>query len=420
MKIIDYELACDISCMFEKNIFIYGAGMYGKKVSTVLSQMEIEIEGFCETKPVDEYTMGKKIISVKTLIENFDTRKVLVIIASERYYKEMIKALQTTENLMVCTYYALFISLYLNCEMEKITESLRNYIRVFKKVSLDSIVHNFLNSWWTAENFCNLLFQPSLVWLYQPGKVASVTIHQSNLSKTYHFHSLACAFNANNNIAETYRYILSEIKKRPIKIITGIREPISRDISAFFQGSDEKIWPLMSNGNVWLYLFSDFSKYESLNIDELKKRICILDKSLNDSFDFLCREIVENKADEFSWFDYEIKSLFGIDVYAYPFNKEKGYSVIEQGNIKILIYKLEKINQLEEIIGEFLAEPKFSLKNENQGGEKIYSYVYKKFKKEIKLNKQYFDYYYNDNSKLKHFYTESEINQFRNKWIANL
>lgn len=420
MNVIDYELTCNIFCLYKKKIFIYGAGMYGKKVDTILSQMGIQTEGFCETEPVRKYFLSKKITSVTELIENFDENNTLVIVASEKYYREMIHELQAVKNMIVCTYYALFVSLYLNCDKEEITESLRNNIKLFKEISLDKTVHNFLNSWWTAENYCNILFQPSLIWLYQPGKVASVTIHQSNLLKTCHFHSLACAFNSNNSLTDTYKKILVEIKKRPIKIITGVREPISRDISAFFQGSEEGDWPIMTNGNIWLYLFSDYSKQGEQDIDKLKEKICILDKSLNYSFDFLCKEIIENKADEFSWFDYEIKSLFGLDIYKYPFDKEKGYSIIEQDNIKIFIYKYEKINLLEKAIGEFLNEPEFSFKNGNQGNEKVYAYMYKKFKSEIKLNKKYFDYYYDNNLKLKHFYTDIEIEQFKEKWKTKL
>ena len=128
------------------------------------------------------------------------------------------------------------------------------------------------------------------------------------------------------------------------------------------------------------------------------------------------KEIVENESDIFSWFDYEIKALFGVDIYEYPFDKEKGYSIIEHDNVQILIYKCEKLYQLEKVLAEFLKIPDFRLEKSNQGEEKIYAYVYKKFKEEVKLNLQYFDYYYTNNLKLKHFYTDFEIEYFKEKW----
>lgn len=183
-----------------------------------------------------------------------------------------------------------------------------------------------------------------------------------------------------------------------------------------FQTTDFDMWPLMRWGSSSLYLFGDYSKNIRLDVQTLKERICVWEKSLNDTFEDISKEIVKNRSDEFSWFDYEIKALFGVDVYEYPFDREKGYAIIEQDNIRILIYKCEKLSQLGKVVGEFLDDPRFSLNNANQGEKKVYSYVYREFKEKIKLSRQYFDYYYANNSRLKHFYTDSEIEQFKNRW----
>lgn len=418
MKIIDYELTCNISYLFEKKIFIYGTGVFGNKVAALFSQMGIEIDGFCETNPKENEFFGKKVLSVEILVKNYDESDVLIIIASEKYYREMIDELRIVKNISICTYYALFIALYLNDKTEKLTESLKNNIHLFKKVNLDIVIRNLLG--WGIKWYCDILSQPSLVWIYQPGKVASASIYWSNPLKSYHLHSLAYAFNANGEMLDICNEIITKIRKNPIKIITGIREPISRDLSLFFQGSEADIWPLIHYGNSWIYLFGNYSKDNKLDAQTLKKRICTFEKSLNDSFEHLGKEITTNKSDEFSWFDYEIKALFGVDIYEYPFDKEKGYTIIEQDNLQIFVYKSEKLSQLEKVIGEFLEEPEFSLKNANQGEEKVYSYVYKEFKEKVKLNQQYFDYYYADNPKLKHFYTDTEIEQFKEKWEKKL
>lgn len=418
MEIIDYEVIGNVSCLLGKKIFIYGTGVYGNKVAVALLQMEVEIDGFCETNPKENYFLGKKIISANSLIENHDKSDVLVIIASERYYKQMINELRITKNMFLCTYYALFISLYLNYETEGITKILKKKIQFFKEISLNVSAENFLK--WGTKWFCDIVSYPPLIWLYQPGKVASNTICQSNSLKVYNLHSLTYAFNVDCKVGDICNNMISELKKNSIKIITGVREPISRDISLFFESTESDIWPLIYYGHCLNYLFGNYSKNSNLDFQTLKNRICTFEKSLNYSFEHLGKEITENKSDEFSWFDYEIKALFGVDIYAYPFDKEKGYTIIEQDNIRILVYKCEKLNQLEKIIGEFLEEPEYSLKNSNQGEEKVYSYVYKRFKEEVKLNKQYFDYYYADNPRLKHFYTDSEIEQFKNKWMKKL
>lgn len=404
--------------LVRKKIFIYGTGVFGKKVATVFLQMGIDIDGFCETTPKKNEFLGKNILSSENLAKKYDESNVLVVIASEKYYKEMIIQLQNTKNMILCTYYALFISLYLNYDSNKIIEPLKNNIRFFKNVSLDIAVVDLLKC--GIVSYYNILFMPSLTWLYQPGKVGSVTIHTSNLLNDCHLHSLTYAFNDVGNVPDTCRSIIKKLKENPIKIITGVRDPISRDLSLLFQTTDLDIWPIIRWGNSSLYLFGDYSKNSQLDVQTLKKRICIWEKSLNYTFEHISNEIIKNKSDELSWFDYEIKALFGVDIYSYPFDKEKGFSIIEEDNIQILVYQCEKLNQLEDVIGEFLNEPDFSLKNANQGEEKIYSYVYKRFKEEVKLNKEYFDYYYDDNPKLKHFYSDSEIEQFKQKWMKRL
>lgn len=417
MRIIDYELTYNISFLFGKRIFIYGIGVYGNKVASSLLQMEINVEGFCETSPKKNWFLGKKVFSAEMLREKYDEADVLVIIASEKYYKEMIYELRTTESMALCTYYSLFLSLYLNDEAEVITENLKNNIKFFKKISLEKTIRNFFG--WTMEYYYDILSKPSSVWIYQPGKVASASIYWSSPLKTSHLHSLTYAFNADNEMHNLCSDMITKIKNNSIKIITGVREPISRDMSVFLQDTENNIWPFVKYGNCLIYLFGDYYKNNKLNFQILRERICTFEKSLDYSFEYLTSEIVKNKSDEFSWFDYEIKALFGIDIYAYPFDRDKGYTLIKQDNIQILVYKCEKLNQLEKVIGEFLEEPEFVIQSTNQGDEKIYSYVYKRFKEEVKLDKSYFDYYYNYNvnySRLKHFYTDLEIEQFKNKW----
>ncbi len=417
MKIIDYELTCDSSCLFEKNIFIYGTGKYAYKTAAILLQMEVEINGFCETSLTKNEFLGKSVCSVETLIKKYDKNNVLVIIASEKYYKDMINELQKTKNMILCTYYALVVSLYLNYEKKGIGKAIKTNMEFYKKISLNMAVQSFFDPWRISRGYCDMLCQPTVLLLYQPGKVASNSIHISSQPYACSVHSLAYAFNADDEMRDTYNQMLNRIKENPVKIITGVREPISRDISAFFQGTDIDIWPFIRYDSP-LYLYGDYSRYNTFKSDttSLKNKICVFERNLNYSFEHMQKEIVENESDIFSWFDYEIKALFGVDIYEYPFDKEKGYSIIEHDNVQILIYKCEKLYQLEKVLAEFLKIPDFRLEKSNQGEEKIYAYVYKKFKEEVKLNLQYFDYYYTNNLKLKHFYTDFEIEYFKEKW----
>jgi glutamate mutase epsilon subunit len=124
--------------------------------------------------------------------------------------------------------------------------------------------------------------------------------------------------------------------------------------------------------------------------------------------------------DVFEWFDVELKAVFGIDVYDYPFDREKGYSIIEQDNVEVLVIKLEKINSLEQVIGDFVEVSDFKLINSNVSDKKPYKYLYKNMREEIRIPREVVDRYYKNSPRMKHFYTEEEINMFYKKWEKNI
>ena len=51
----------------------------------------------------------------------------------------------------------------------------------------------------------------------------------------------------------------------------------------------------------------------------------------------------------FGWFDTELKDHFGLDIFAEPFDREKGFGIYKKNNIEVFVYKLEKLNSLEVI-----------------------------------------------------------------------
>ena len=68
--------------------------------------------------------------------------------------------------------------------------------------------------------------------------------------------------------------------------------------------------------------------------------------------------------------------------------------------------KLEKLNSLESVIGEFVDAPNFRLLNANEGSSKIYKYLYKNVREVIKIPRKIADLYYKGNPRMGHFYTE--------------
>lgn len=168
-----------------------------------------------------------------------------------------------------------------------------------------------------------------------------------------------------------------------------VRDPIAVDLSTIFQ------W--MGTGYIDRY----FEK-------ELKSGKDFLEAVLN----FMLK--IQNRL--FDWFEEELKEVCGIDVFGHSFDREKGYSIIEECGVKILLIKTEKLSQMTGVIREFTGNYQFRLLNTNIGQNKEYAHIYEKVKSALVLPDEYIDFYYKGNSQMNHFYTEKEQEYLRKKW----
>lgn len=227
------------------------------------------------------------------------------------------------------------------------------------------------------------------------GKVGSSSIYYPlwniHNKPVVHIHT----FNPNNDIHikglrkvyQTFKAkaLLQLIKNKKIKLISLTREPIGRNISNFFYVLDMFINPYSINKKD---LLNDFLK---LNPHK---------RALN-------------------WFDQELKHFFGIDIYNYKFDKEKGYLLINKDdNVELLMLRMENMNSLAKVIGEFVNIPNFELVRTNEGNENWYKELYKYFKENFDIPKEYVESMYNSKY-TKHFYSEKELDTYRKKWNKN-
>jgi hypothetical protein len=182
-----------------------------------------------------------------------------------------------------------------------------------------------------------------------------------------------------------YKNICRNERQRA-KIITLVREPISRNFSAFFQNYQR---------------FTGVTyKRSNLATDELIKQF----------FSGYVHNV------PLTWFDNEIKQTLGIDVYEYKFPKEKGYMEIREGRMHLLIIKTEIPDLFKAAaIAKFLDLVNFELKRSNIGSQKYYADAYQKFKNEICLPQSYIDQMLTSKY-TQHFYSHSELDEIRRKW----
>ncbi len=421
MKMNDLLICDHFSFISESDIVIYGTGFWGIQVYQILCNLKANILGICNTEKVNTVFDHFPVLSIRDIKEKYDRRTVLIIIASIDYYGEMLRNCESQGFLHanVCSVYAFYQSLFIHFDHSGIPKNLRSEI-MYNLILGEKRIEYQMKLY--ALDMLVEAAGESSVFVYQPGKVGSQSVWKSIDDYSIQIHSLVIPFGFPEFPRKQLRYYLDKIRSKKVKIITGVREPISRDLAAMFQNSDIGLWPYHQfNSNIF-WLYGDFlgNRDRKLKYSEIRKRIPRWRKNLENSFFDLSEVIMKYKLDEFSWFLYEINRVFDIDVYQEPFDKENGYGVIRKENVEVLIYKLEALNNLEGIIGDFLGQKEFRLKKVNLSGEKIYSATYHSLKKVIRISNKYFNYYYDNNLSYSHFYTEDEINNYKRMWKEHI
>lgn len=236
--------------------------------------------------------------------------------------------------------------------------------------------------------------------VYQMGKVGS-TSYANSLQKidglkVFHVHRLLAK--SNEKMIKHYlvkgmlRLAVNEYKWQilsnfirdicsQIFIISAMRNPVERNMSAYFQNI--KLLTGSSNATELVDLF--FKSYSH-------------DVPL-------------------TWFDEQFKEALGIDIFSYDFNKERGWEYFSQGKYNCLLMTAEADNASKiEGINEFMDLDLESIGKDNVGEKKEYAEIYKLFKKTICFPDVYLDKYFN-NKVVEHFYTDKMINSFRAKFL---
>lgn len=277
--------------------------------------------------------------------------------------------------------------------MESFTAFVRNSWNNLQRVKGDIVFSTRLN-----------LTSHTPIVVYQMGKVGSSSVTESlklaGVNLVFHVHRMnpdniqmvRKEYLDNNQrplnekVGERlYRRIVE--KRRKAKFITLVREPISRNISAFFQ---------------------NFMRFTGAEYGDA---------------DYTIEELVDIFIGDYkhsvplTWFDVEMKQTLEIDVYEYPFPKEKGYLSIKKGNFELLILKLEVDDSIKEsAIAQFIDKEDFRLIRSNVAKEKNYFQAYRDFILTLKLPESYVESMCNSEY-TKHFYSDAEIESIRSDWL---
>lgn len=281
--------------------------------------------------------------------------------------------------------------------------------------SVFSIVQKLLFHYYNLK--VRIIGKPLL--LFQMGKVGSQTVEQTlvnlKLKRTiFHFHWLSpemlkFTLDKSEFLGRAYpgrdywesiyvkESILPSLSTQGVDVITLTREPIARNLSAFFYS--------------WGYWYPDMlEKFSDLN-----------------NYPEAKQDVTNHFVEKFhhqrtlDWFDTDLAPYYGFDIYQEEFHPEKGYQIYRTPEINLLIIRLEDLNRclqlaLEEFFGA--SYPDYKMKTKNLSQSREYNHLYKDFLNNTNLPQDYVDYIYNSRY-ARFFYTERELDSFKDRWIKD-
>lgn len=175
-------------------------------------------------------------------------------------------------------------------------------------------------------------------------------------------------------------------KRIPYKIVCLFRDPIERNISAFFDA---------------FTLHTGLKPQNYTGSLEALKQI-FYDK-LNHDYPLF-------------WFEKQFKEATGVAIYSTDFNTELGYQIIKKNNVEILLINSQVADEKkEDLLIDFCDLKTFVLKNRNLSHKKEFAALYTQFKSEIRFSEEYLDRLYSSNY-AKHFFSKTHIEKQLKKW----
>jgi Putative capsular polysaccharide synthesis protein len=191
-------------------------------------------------------------------------------------------------------------------------------------------------------------------------------------------------------LVREYKQIRRAIEDQPLahwNVVSLVRDPVARQVSDYFHHIDRHLPDWRSR---W--------ENQKLSIDEVVQNfLTVHDPTYN-------------------WFEAEIDSIFGIDVYASAFPHEAGYGIyLRPPKGSLLVLRLEDLDRVAKpAVDQLLGIKKFKLYSFNLGGEAGYGEIYRQFKRQPIPN-WYLEKIYSGRI-ARHFYTSAELEKFTRKW----
>lgn len=252
--------------------------------------------------------------------------------------------------------------------------------------------------------------------VYQMGKVGSSSVHESlrraaigTLHKVHYLadEGLATARRRYSEFAtrlpvpyeETSEHVRALLRAgSPTirwKVVTLVREPIARDVSAYIQMVD------LTN--------PDLVAGDEPQVGRIARAVAAQFIGFDETTNYTCR-----------WFDDEFRRVFGLDVFSYPFDHARGWQRITQGALDVLVLRLEDLDRVfEEALFEFTGKRVPLIYMSSRSPTKLQAAyrqdVYQQVLSRVRISELTCRSVYQSRY-ARHFYTPAELAAFQDHW----
>lgn len=167
-------------------------------------------------------------------------------------------------------------------------------------------------------------------------------------------------------------------------VVAGTREPVAMHLSLVFEG-----W--------WQYA----ERFEDITPD--LARSLILDTAW--------------RAPWVNWFDDELRAVFGLDAFATPFDRARGWQVYDTDEVRAVVFRQENMSAVPDALGALYGLPSesFALGSENAAENKDYAAHYAAVRRAVRFTDAELEELYAPRF-VGHFYSPTEIEAFKARW----
>ncbi len=195
------------------------------------------------------------------------------------------------------------------------------------------------------------------------------------------------------------RGLVTGIAERPL-VITLTRDPVARNVSTLFEHLAVE---RLAGDQGWHVVSTEYDFEIDVHDDDFGQLVDLfLERCSHDS--------------PIEFFDREISAVCGVDVYERPFDRERGFAILDDGAVTVIVIRVEDLNRCaSEALGSLCHSRDIDLTDTNVSSKKPYAALYAAFKNDVRLPAEYLDRMYSSRY-ARHFYAPDEIARYRQRW----